>query len=51
MWITSWPAKPHGRPAYREHPTEQAAAAHADEIVRSGEAYTATYYEIEETPA
>lgn len=47
-WLTTWPTKPNGRPAYAEHDTEQAAALHAEQIVRAGEAVTATYFETPE---
>ena len=42
-WLTTWPT--HGRPTYAEHATEQAAEAHAAEIVRSGTAAHATAFE------
>jgi hypothetical protein len=47
-WLTTWPA--HGRPTYAEHDTEQAAEAHALEIVRSGTAPHATAYEFPVLP-
>lgn len=45
-WLTTWPVN--GRPAYCEHDTEQAAAQHAHDLVRSGEATAATYFETDE---
>lgn len=45
MWLTTWPVA--GIPRYREHPTEQAAAQHAERIVRAGDAAVATYFEME----
>ena len=42
-WLSSWPIR--GMPQYAEHPTEQAAEAHALEVVRSGIASHATAFE------
>lgn len=42
-WFTTWPSN--GRPQYAEHATEQAAANHADQIIRSKQADVATYFE------
>lgn len=44
VWFTTWPAKSGGI-EYAEHPTEKAAADHADQVVRSGTASVATYFE------
>lgn len=45
-WLSTWPSN--GRPAYAEHDTEQQAEAHATELVRSGKAAVATYFETSE---
>ena len=42
-WFTTWPHN--GRPQYAEHATEQAAANHAEQIIRTGAAAVATYFE------
>ena len=42
-WISTWPR--YGIPQYAVHDTEQAAEAHAAEIVRSGTATHATAYQ------
>lgn len=44
-WFTTWPAN--GVPQYAEHRTEQKAATHAEELVRSGRAKVATYFELD----
>lgn len=44
-WLSTWPEP---NPQYATHLTEGAAERHAAEIVRSGRAVVATYYEIEE---
>lgn len=46
-WMTTWPTGTHGRPAYAEHDTEQAAEQHAVELVRSNTARTATVFELD----
>lgn len=46
-WTTTWPRN--GCPQYREHPTERAAEAHATELVRSGTATHATFFETDTT--
>ena len=45
-WFTTWPAN--GQPQYAEHQTEQKAATHAEELVRSGRAAVATFFHIDE---
>lgn len=44
-WTTTWPSD--GIPRYAEHATEEAAARHAEQVVRAGAA-CATYYENNE---
>lgn len=43
-WLTTWPHL--GIPTYAQHDTEQQAAAHAHQIVASGTATVATYFEM-----
>jgi hypothetical protein len=47
MWLTTWTR--FDRPQYAVHPTEQAAEAHATELVRSGATTHATAYEMGES--
>jgi hypothetical protein len=43
MWLSTWP----GAEMPVEHDTEAAAAAHATELVRSGRAQVATFFEVD----
>ena len=44
VWFTTWPNKTGGI-EYAEHSTEKAAADHATQVVRTGTASVATYFE------
>jgi hypothetical protein len=46
-WMTTWPSKT-GPNGYREHATEAAAEAHANEPVRRKEAAVAVVFEIDD---
>lgn len=46
-FFTTWPTS--NGPQYEPHDTETQAAAHAEQLVRSGRTDTATYFEIQET--
>lgn len=47
-WLSTWLARPPApsSPQYAEHPTEVSAEAHAVELIRSGIARRATFYEL-----
>ncbi len=45
-WLTTWPSTAHG-PQYAPHDTEEAAEAHAREIVTTGRAPHATAFEVD----
>lgn len=44
-WFTTWPSAKGVE--YAPHATEQKAATHAEELVRSGRAKVATYFELD----
>lgn len=45
-WLTTWPHN--GAPAYKEHPSEAAAEAHANALIRSGKTKAAVVFEIDQ---